>query len=136
VTCVATYTKTPQPGLIGLAFAALACALLVLAGGARAASTPVGPLPAGPVSTITTTPTQLVAVALPHASKSSGLTWRLARAYDTKVVRQVSEADVGASVVLVFKVIGRGKTSLVFGLTRGDTSSKAVKASTHTILSR
>jgi hypothetical protein len=37
--------------------------------------------------------------------------------------------------VLVFKVIGRGKTALVFALTRGDTSSKAVKSSTHKILS-
>jgi hypothetical protein len=43
---------------------------------------------------------------------------------------------VDANVVLVFKVIGRGKTALVFALTRGDTSSKAVKAATHTVLSR
>jgi hypothetical protein len=45
-------------------------------------------------------------------------------------VRQVSEADVGASVVLVFKVVGRGNTSLVFALTRGDASPRAVKAAT------
>jgi hypothetical protein len=38
--------------------------------------------------------------------------------------------------VLVFKVVGRGKTSWVFALTRGDASSKAVKAATHTVLSR
>jgi hypothetical protein len=86
--------------------------------------------------TITTSPNQLVAVALPHAAKSSGLVWRLARRYDSGVVRQVSEADVDANVVLVFKVINRGKTSLIFALTRGDTSSKAVKASTHNVLVR
>jgi hypothetical protein len=103
---------------------------------AGAGTTPVGPLPAGPVSTITTSPNQLVAIALPHAAKSSGLVWRLARRYDSRVVRQVSEADVDSNVVLVFKVTSRGTTSLVFALTRGDNSSKAVKARTQTILSR
>ena len=109
---------------------------LGIAVAARADSTPIGPLPPGPVSTITTAPNQLVAVALPHAAEKSGLSWRLARRYDSKGVREISEADVGANVVLVFKVIGRGKTSLVCALTRGDTSSKAIKAATHTILSR
>jgi hypothetical protein len=99
----------------------------------RADSTPVGPLPAGSVSTTTTKPGLLVAVALPRASQSSGLVWRIARQYNARVVRQVSEADVGTSVVLVFKVVGRGDTSLVFALTRGDTSSKAVKAATHKV---
>jgi hypothetical protein len=102
----------------------------------RAAAPPVGPLPPGPVTTITTSPNQLVAVALPHASTKSGLVWRLARRYDSGVVRQVSEADVGSNVVLVYKVLSRGRTSLVFALTRGETSTKAVKASTHTIVSR
>src|SRR5437773_2522972 len=98
-------------------------AALAIVAAARADSTPIGPLPPGPISTITTGPNQLVAVALPHAAKKSGFVWRIARRYDPRVVRQVSEADVGADVVLVFKVIGRGKTALVFALTRGDTSS-------------
>jgi len=110
-----------------------AAVTLVGAGAARADSTPVGSLPAGPVSTITTKPGQLVAVALPHASASSGLVWRVARPYDSKVVRELSEADVGSSVVLVFKVAGKGGTSVVFALTRGDTSSKAVKSATYRI---
>ena len=113
--------------------AALALAIVAVSG---ADSTPVGPLPAGPTSTITTGPNQLVAVALPHASKQSGLSWRIARRFDARVVRQVSEADVGTNVVLVFKVVGRGTTSLVFALTRGDTSSQALKAATHKIVSR
>src|SRR4051795_6711041 len=122
--------------LLALAAGLIAVVALAVAVTARADSTPVGPLPAGAVSTITTAPNQLVAVALPHASKQSGLVWRIARRYDSSVVRQVSEADVGANVVLVFKVVSRGKTSLVFALTRGDASSKAVKAATHQILSR
>lgn len=109
---------------------------LVAASSASADSTPVGPLPPGPAATITTGPNQLVAVALPHAPKSSGLAWRLARRYDSRVVRQISEAEVDTSVVVVFKVLRRGKTSLVFALTRGDTSPKAVKSATETILSR
>jgi hypothetical protein len=42
---------------------------LAIAAAAHADSPPVGPLSAGPVSTITTSPNQLVAVALPHASR-------------------------------------------------------------------
>jgi hypothetical protein len=102
---------------------------------AHADSTPVGPLPAGPVSSTTSPPGQLGAVALPRARQGTGLVWRLARPYDPRVVRQVSEADVGRNVVLVFKVVGRGSTSLVFALTRGDTSPIAAKAITHKIRS-
>jgi hypothetical protein len=118
---------------------ALATASLVLstallaASAAKASSTPVGPLPAGPVASTNTKPGLLVAVALPHARRSSGLVWRLARRYDSTVVKQVSEADLAGSVVLVFRVVGRGDTALVFALTRGDASPKALKAQTHRI---
>ncbi len=120
--------------MVGLATLVTGVALAIVAV-ARADSTPVGPLPPGPVSTTTTAPDQLVAVALPRAGKRSGLIWRVARRYDSHVVRQVSEADIGANVVLVFRVVGRGNTALVFALTRGDTSAKAVKAVTHNIRS-
>jgi len=117
-----------------LVTASVAVALmLVSAGPGRADSTPVGPLPAGPVSTTTTKPGLLVAVALPRARQSSGLVWRLARRYNAGVVRQVSEADVGASVVSCSRSSARGDTSLVFALTRGDTSAKAVKSATHKV---
>ena len=123
--------------LIALGFAALATGFaLAIATAAHGSSTPIGLLPAGPVSTVTTSPNQFVAVALPHASSKSGLVWRLARRYDSNVVREVSETDVDANVVLVFRVLSRGKTSLIFGLTRGDTASKAVKSATHVIVSR
>lgn len=120
---------------LGFAIVATGVALAILAS-ACADSTPVGPLPRGPVSTTTTGPSQLVAIALPHAAKKSGLVWRLARRYNSGVVRQISEADVETNVILVFKVLSRGKTSLVFALTRGDTSSKAVRSTTHNIISR
>ena len=99
---------------------------------ALATAPPVGPLPAGPVSTVGTTKGELVAIALPHAAASSGRVWRLARAYNSRVVRQVSEADVGDSVVIVYKAVGTGRTSIIFALTRGETS-KAFKARTYAV---
>jgi hypothetical protein len=108
-------------------------AALIAAVGAHASSTPVGKLPPGPIASTTTRTGQLVAVALPHVRRSAGYSWRIARRYDARVVRQLSEADVGTSVVVLFRVVGRGDTSLVFALTRGDTSGKAVQAYTHRI---
>ena len=57
----------------------------------------------------------------------------IARGYDPRIVREVSEADVGANVVVVFKFVGRGKTSIVFAQTRGDASPKALKSSIYRI---
>lgn len=120
---------------VGLAAFMFVLGLTIAAVG-RADSTPVGPLPPGPISAITTAPRQLVAVAMPRATIRSGLVWRLARRYDSTIVRQISEANVGRNVVLVYKIVGRGDTSLAFGLTRGDASTKAVKSVTYKIHSR
>src|SRR3954471_20241522 len=95
-------------------------AAAALAAPALADAPPVGPLPKGPSSTIRTQTGQLVAFALP--GRSSGRVWRVARPFDARVVRQVSEADVGNSVVLVFKAVGSGTTTVAFGLTRGETA--------------
>ena len=99
---------------------AAAVAAAVLAGSGRATAPPVGPLPAGPTSTIQTKRGELVAFALPH--RAGGRVWRIARNADARVVRQVSEADVGSQVVLVFKATGTGNTTIAFGLTRGERS--------------
>ena len=101
---------------------------LVAAGGAAADSMPVGPLPTAAATRVTTAKGSLVAVALPAQPTRTGLVWRVARPLDARLVKQVGEADVGASVVLVFRVVGRGRTSLWFALTRGDASPKAVRA--------
>jgi len=95
-----------------------AVAALALAGTAAGAAPPVGPLPAGPLSSVVTQKGQLVSFALPH--RSGGRVWRIARQFDARVLRQVSEADVGQSVVLVFLASGRGTTTVSFGLTRGE----------------
>ena len=101
---------------------------LVATGAAAADSKPVGPLPKAAVTRVTTAKGSLVAVALPAQPTRTGLVWRIARPLDTRLVRQVGEADVGPSVVLVFRVVGRGHALLDFALTRGDTSPKAVRA--------
>ena len=88
------------------------------AGPSLASAPPVGPLPAGPASTIHTGKGQLVAVALPR--RAGGRVWRIARAFDSQVLREVAEADVGKQVVLVFEARGRGTTTISFGLTRGE----------------
>jgi hypothetical protein len=92
-----------------------------VAGTALASSPPVGPLPRGPVSTIHVQKGELVAVALPD--RAGGRVWRIARPFDSSVVREVSEADVGKSVVLVFQTFKKGTTTLKFGLTRGERST-------------
>lgn len=88
--------------------------------GAAASAPPVGPIPKGPVSQVKTAKGYMVAVALPR--KSGGRVWRLARSVDPAVLRQVSEATVGRSVVVVFRATGKGTARIVFALTRGETS--------------
>jgi hypothetical protein len=92
-------------------------AALALAGVAGATAPPVKYIPIGPVSTIATQRGQLVSVALPHAA---GKSWRIARTVNSRVLRQVNEADVGSNVVIVFKAVGKGHVTVVFARTRGE----------------
>jgi hypothetical protein len=93
---------------------------------ALADSSPIGALPAGPVSTIAVQRGELVALALPQ--RNAGRVWRIARPVDAKVIRQVSEANVGTSVVLVFRARSAGSATVSIALTKGDTSTKALEA--------
>ena len=116
-------TPTSRSSIKALIFtlaiaAAVACASAAVA--AQKDSTPVGPLPAGPTSAVATQRCELVAVALPH--RTGGRVWRIARPFDTRVIRQVGEADVGTAVVLTFKATGKGSAVLRFGLTKGETA--------------
>jgi hypothetical protein len=93
---------------------------LVLASPAGASAPPVGKLPPGPVQTITATRGALVAVALPH--RAGGLVWRQASGFGVNVLKEVSEADVGSNVVVVFRAVGRGGVTVGYGLTKGETT--------------
>jgi hypothetical protein len=105
---------------------ALVAALAGSAGAALLSATPVGPLPPGPVTVLQATRGSLVAVALPRPTTSSGRVWRVARPFSASVLREVSEADVGPAVVVVFRAVGTGQTTVRFALTRGDASPKAL----------
>jgi hypothetical protein len=97
-----------------------AVAAAIAGGVAFADSPPVGSLPPGPTSTIQTQKGQLVAFALP--GRSPGRVWRIARGFDKTVVSQVSEANVGATTVLVFRAVGPGTATVTLALTRGETA--------------
>jgi hypothetical protein len=93
---------------------------------AFADSTPVGPLPAGPTAKIDVQHGELVAFALPR--RAAGRVWRVARPFDGNVLRQVSEANVGASVVLVFRARHVGRATVSLALTKGDASARALES--------
>jgi hypothetical protein len=102
---------------------------IALSGGgavALADSTPVGALPAGPVATIEAQRGEFVALALPR--RSGGRVWRVARPIEANILRQVSEANVGASVVLVFRTRSAGRTTVSLALTKGDASPTALES--------
>ena len=56
----------------------------------------------------------------------------IARNANPGVLTQVSEADVGRSVVLVFQATGRGTTRIAFGLTLGE-RAKAYESRFYTV---
>jgi hypothetical protein len=117
--------RTARISSLVLVAAALTVALATMAGAGIASATPVGPLPAGPTSTISTQAGQLVSFALPH--RANGRVWRVAGKYNASVLVQVTEGDVGSTVVLVFKAKAKGTAKVNFGLTRGETA-KAYEA--------
>jgi hypothetical protein len=104
-------------------------AAAVLTASVEAAAPPVGPLPSGPTTTIGSKRGTLISVALPLRA---GKSWRVARPYNSSVVTQVTEGNLGQQVVLVYRATGRGTTRLVFGLTRGETR-KAYASATYAI---
>jgi hypothetical protein len=117
--------------------AATAAALAALAAPAASAdSTPVGKLPKADVTTLTTKKGALFSIAVPTQLPPTGLVWRVARPFKTKVVSQVGEGDVSGATVLVFRAVGRGKATIVLALTKGDSSPKALAAVRYAITAR
>jgi hypothetical protein len=103
--------------------------VVALSGGttvALADSSPIGPLPPGPVTSISAQRGELVAVALPQ--RSGGHVWRVARPLNDNVLHQVSGANVGASVVIIFRARSAGATTVSLALTKSDTSTTALES--------
>jgi hypothetical protein len=119
--------------LFRLGLVAAATALIVPGANASLESAPpVGPLPPGQITTVATTSGTLIAVALPGQPASSGLVWRLARTVNTRVLRETAERNIGRDVVVVYKAVGRGSATIVYGLTKGETR-KAYKSVTYKV---
>ena len=106
---------------------------VLFAGKAVASAPPVGPLPAGPTSTIAVKHGELFAIALPRTR--TGRVWRVARPYDGKVVAQVSEGVQRGNVVAVYRALRRGRTTIVYASTLGE-RTKAFAAQTFKIVVR
>lgn len=112
-----------------IALVAALAAALILVVPVHASAPPVGPLPKGPVTSIATQKGSLVSIALPSRT---GKSWRLARAVDSKVLVEVTEANVGSNVVVIYRATGRGSVKVAYGLTRGETA-KAYASSTFNV---
>jgi hypothetical protein len=99
-------------------------AVLALAGGSASAHTatapPVGALPAGPTAKVHMKKGQIVTFALPHGVH--GRVWRIKGSVNGKILQEVSEADRGKTVAVVFKAVGKGIAIVRFGLTEGERS--------------
>ena len=98
---------------------------------AGATAPPVGALPKGQVTTITIPSQGYVSVVLNRGQ--SGLVWRVARPYDTRIVVQTTEADLGDLTVWVFRTVKPGSATLRFALTNGE-HPKAYQAATYHLI--
>jgi hypothetical protein len=108
-----------------IAIAACSAVVLVLAVPVEASAPPVGRLPKGPVTTVHTPMGTLVSIAMPQLK---GLSWRLARRFDSRVVTQVGEGVVDTSIVVTYRATAAGHTKVIYAATRGEhTLAKAAR---------
>jgi hypothetical protein len=102
-----------------IALAAATVAVLVLALPVEASAPPVGKLPKGAVTTVRTPKGTFVSIALPHLK---GLSWRLARPFDSRVVTETGEGDIGSTVVITYRAKAAGHTKVIYAATRGEST--------------
>jgi hypothetical protein len=89
---------------------------------ASATAPPVGPLPPGPTTSVRVGLGGGFVVTLPRPAVAGG-SWRVARAFDAKVVGQTWEHTTSnGGVELGFAASGAGTTKLVFAVPRGETA--------------
>jgi hypothetical protein len=117
--------------LLGCCLIALVAAACVAT--ATATAPPVGPLPKGTTTTISAPAQSYVAVALDRGQ--SGLVWRVARAYDARVVVGKVERNLGDLTIWIFQTVRPGSTTVRFALTNGE-RPKAYKAASYRIVVR
>ena len=81
-----------------LTVAAVVAAAAVVTATALSSAPPVGPLPKGPVQTVKRSPGTMFTLTLPKPGVA-GRSWRVARSYDSGVVRQVGEGTKPSGAV-------------------------------------
>jgi hypothetical protein len=92
----------------------------VLAATALSSAPPVGPLPKGPVTTVKPSVGASFTVTLAKPG-AAGRVWRVARAYDSEVVREVGEGTrSNGSIWVTYRAVGAGTTRVVYALTSGE----------------
>jgi hypothetical protein len=111
--------KGVDPMLRLITLVAAVSAALALTLPAEASAPPVGRLPKGPVTLVRTPAGTLVSLALPQLK---GLSWRLARQVDSRVVVETGEGVIGTSVVITFRAKAAGHTKVIYAATRGEST--------------
>jgi CelD/BcsL family acetyltransferase involved in cellulose biosynthesis len=91
------------------------------ASAALSSAPPVGALPNGPTKAVSLAGGATFTATLPKAAVA-GRVWRIARAYDAAVVREVREGESKRAVWVTFRAVAPGTTTVVFALTRGETA--------------
>jgi hypothetical protein len=112
----------------------VAAAAAVVAAAASAASIPVGPLPAGVEQRVNAKADSTFRVTLPKPGVAGG-TWRVARAYDGKLVTETGEGDLrNGGVWVEYRALAPGKTDIVFAVTRGETRHAYAARTYHVVI--
>jgi predicted secreted protein len=88
---------------------------------ALASAGPVGPLPNGPTTSVHLAVGKTYTARLPKP-KVAGRVWRIARAFNGKVVSETKEGETKQQVWVTFRAVGNGSTRVVFAMTRGETA--------------
>ena len=105
-----------------LTVAAVVAAAAVVTATALSSAPPVGPLPKGPVHTVKRSPGTMFVLTLPKPGVA-GRSWRVARSYDSDIVRQVGEGTKPSGAVwATYRAVAAGTTRVVYALTRGERS--------------
>ena len=105
-----------------IALPAVLVAAAAVAAAALSSAPPVGPLPKGPVQTVKRAAGMTFTVTLPKPGVV-GRNWRVARDYDSGVVREVGEGTrTSGAVWVTYRAVAAGTTRVVYALTRGEES--------------
>ena len=97
-------------------------AAAVAAASAGASAPPVGKLPPATTVVVKATVDKTLTVTLPKPAIQGGV-WRVARAFDPRVVQQQGERTLPSGAIrITFHTMGPGTTRVVFALTKGETA--------------